>query len=68
MQLLITFLCCIGANKLLHVFSGEKVIMFEFFLIGLHRFLIYRITHIYVLWVHKNKVHGALFPCVGCSF
>ena len=39
-----------------------------FFLLGLDSFLIYRITHIYVLRLHRNKVHGASFPCAGCSF
>ena len=39
-----------------------------FFLLGLDSFLIYKITHIYVLWVHKNIVHGTLFSCVGCPF
>ena len=67
-QLLISSLFCIGANKVLHVFSVWKMIMIDLFLFGHDSLLSYRITHIYMLWVHKNKGHGALFPCVGCSF
>ena len=67
-QLLISFLFCMGANKVLHVFSVQKMIMFDLFLFGHDSLLSYRITHIYMLWVHKNKGHGLLFPCVGCSF
>ena len=66
-QLLISSLCCIGANKVAHVFSVEKVIMFDFFLLGHDSLLQYRITHIYILWIHKNKVDGALFSCVDRS-
>ena len=64
-QLLISLLCCIGANKVLHVFSVQKMIMFDLFLFGHDSLLSYRITHIYMLWVHKNKVHGILFHCGG---
>jgi hypothetical protein len=67
-QLLRPSLCCIGANKVLHVFSVPKMIMIVLFLFGHDSLLSYRITHIYMLWVHKNKGHDLLFPCVGCSF
>ncbi len=60
-------LSCIGANKLEHVFSVEKVIMFDYFQLGHKSLLHYRITHIYMLWFDKNKAHGALFSCVDCS-
>ncbi len=66
-QLLVSSLCCIGANKVIHAFSVEKVIMFDFFLLGHDSLLHYRITHIYILWIHKNKGHGALCSCVDCS-
>ncbi len=51
-----------------HVFSVEKVIMFDFFLLGHYGLLHYRITHIYILWILKNKGRGALFTCVDCSW
>ena len=56
-------LFCIIANKGLHDFSVKKVFMLIFFLMGQYCFCIHRVTHIYVLWIHKNKVHGALFLC-----
>ena len=52
---------------MVHVFSVEKVIMFDFFLLGHDSLLHHRITHISMLWFHKNKGHGALFSCVDCS-
>ena len=55
------------ANKVVHVFYVEKVIMFDFFLLGHDSLLHHRITHIFMLWFHKNKGHGALFSCVDCS-
>ena len=64
-QLLMLSLCCIGANKVVPV---EKVIMFDFFLLGHDSLPHYRITHISMLWFHKNKGHSALFSCVDCSF
>ena len=67
-QLLISSLFCIGANKVLHVFSVQKMIMFDLFLFGHDSLLSYRITHIYMLWVHKNKGHGALFHLCGLLF
>jgi hypothetical protein len=33
--------------------------MFDFFLLGPYRLCGHRISHVYMLWVHKNKVHGA---------
>ena len=39
-----------------HVFSIEKVIMFDFFLLGHDSLLHHRITHISMLWFHKTKV------------
>jgi hypothetical protein len=30
--------------------------------------LCYVVTHIFMLWVHRNKVHGSLCPCGCCSF
>ncbi len=45
----------------------EKVIMFDYFLSGHDSLLHHRITHNSMLWFHKNKGHGALFPCVDCS-
>ena len=62
-QLFILSLCCIGANKVVHVFSVEKVIMFDFFLLGHDSLFRHRIT---MLWFHKNKIHGPLFPSVDC--
>ena len=67
-HLLISSLHCICANTVQHVFSVEKIIMFDVILFGLDSLFNYRITHIYMVWVHKNKGHGALFPCVGCSY
>ena len=61
-------LCCIGDNKVIHVFSIEKVIMFDFFLLGCESLLYHRITHIYMMGFDKNKGNGALFPCVDSSF
>ena len=43
------------ANKGLHDFSVKKVVMLIFFLFEPFS---HRVTHIDVLWVHKNKVHG----------
>ncbi len=54
-------LFCIIANKGLHDFSVKKVFMLIFFLMGQYCFCIHRVTHIYVLWIHK--VHCALFLC-----
>ena len=67
-QLLISSLFCIDANKVLLVFSVWKMIMIDLFLFGHDSLLIYRITHIYMLWVHKKKGHGLFVSCVGCSF
>ena len=44
------------ANKGMHNFSVKKVVMLIFFLF---EHFSHRVTHIDVLWVHKNKVHGA---------
>ena len=41
--------------------------MLDFFLLGHNSLLHHRITHISMLWFHKNKGHGALFSCVVCS-
>ena len=67
-QLLISSLFCMGANKVLHVFSVWKMIMIGLFLFGHDSLFSYRITHIYLLWFYKNKVHGTLLPCAVCSF
>ena len=66
--LLMSSLCCIVANKGMHDFSGMKVFMLIFFLMEQYCFCLHRVTHIYVLWIHKNKVHGALFLCVILIF
>jgi hypothetical protein len=34
--------------------------MFDFFLLGPYCLFGHRITHINMMWVHKNKVYGAL--------
>ena len=61
--LLFLSLCFIGANKVVCVFSEEKVIMFDIFLLGHDSLLHHRITRISMRWFHKNKVHGACFLC-----
>ena len=45
------------ADKGMHDFSVKKVVMLNFFLF---EHFSHRVTHIDVLWVHKNKVHGAI--------
>ncbi len=67
-QLLISLLCCIGANNVLQVFSVQIMIMFDGFLFGHASLSNYRITGIYMLWFHKNKGHSACFMCVGCLY
>ena len=52
-------LFCIGANKGLNDFSAKKMIMSGLLLFRPDSLLSYRIAHIYKLWVHKNKGHGA---------
>ena len=64
-QMLISLLCCIVANNVFHVFSVQKMIMFDLFLSRYASLFNYRITHICMLWVHKNKGHGALFHLCG---
>ncbi len=61
-------LCCICAIKVLHVFYVQKMIMFDLFLFGHASLISHRISRIYMLWVHKDKCHATLFPCVCCSF
>ena len=67
LQLLMSSLCWIGPNKVVHAFSVKKVIMFDFFILGHNSLLHHKITHIYILWFHKNIGHGALISCVDCS-
>ena len=60
-------LCCISANTLVDIFSVEKVIVFDFFLLGHDSLLHHMITHIYMLLYQQNTVYGVLLPCVDCS-
>ena len=52
-------LFCIGANKGLHDFSMKKEVILIFFLLEHLQFFGHRDYSLFMLWVTKNKVHGA---------
>ena len=58
-SLLMSLFFCIVANKVSHDCSLKTVVMWIFFLFQHYGFHNHRVTHFYMLWVHKNKVHGA---------
>ena len=53
-------LCFAEMSTKCYMFSVEKLIMFGFNCWDMIVSLGYRIAHISMLWVHKNKVHGSL--------
>jgi hypothetical protein len=67
-QRLALSLLCQTPDKVLHVFLYSKWPCFICFLQGRDSFHMFWDYSHFLLWIHKNKVHGSLCYCVGCSF